>query len=234
MANQFLGLSLFIMLLSFFIILNAISSFEETKTQPVLNSLSMAFSNQEVVEDTAPGQMETQSPLTQLGSALDKIQALFTSQITAAQARQNRLGTQMFMRMKFKDFQNAIVSSLTVPKDAPVFISENKYVNMIPLLVSLMQTQEKEQVPYRMDMVLSIEENPSTIAADAPEKFAAYNRSVTVIAEKLEKAGLPKYQVTAGLKQGEPGYIELTFHRYEPFDPLGTRAGIDQQVQDTP
>ena len=48
MANQFLSLSMFLMLLSFFIVLNSMSTFEKEVAVPaVLNSLSMAFSKQE-------------------------------------------------------------------------------------------------------------------------------------------------------------------------------------------
>ena len=75
MANQFLGLSLFIMLLSFFIILNAISSFEITKTQPILNSLSMTFASKQTDQQIIPGKVVSQSSQKMEGSALDKIEA---------------------------------------------------------------------------------------------------------------------------------------------------------------
>ena len=42
------------MLLSFFIILNSMSNFDVTKSQPVLNSLSVAFSKIATNEDTNP------------------------------------------------------------------------------------------------------------------------------------------------------------------------------------
>ena len=48
MANQFLSLSLFLMLLSFFIVLNSMSDFEKQTAVPaVLNSLSLAFSSRD-------------------------------------------------------------------------------------------------------------------------------------------------------------------------------------------
>ena len=42
-SSQLLGLSLFIMLLAFFIVLNAISNFEESKIKPVMANLSHTF-----------------------------------------------------------------------------------------------------------------------------------------------------------------------------------------------
>ena len=231
MANQFLGLSLFIMLLSFFIILNAISTFEVTKTRPVLNSLTMAFSSQETKDIRPPGKALEASPASQLGSNLDRIQALFESQITAVQASKNRLGNMMFIRMPFEEFQNAVISSLTIPVDDAQAIGGDSYVNMLPLLVSLLQTNS--DVSYKMDMVLNLEQDPSDMVLDAPDQFRAANVSVADIAERLENAGLPKYQVTTGLKQGEAGVVELMFRRYEPFNPIQDQVTTGQPPPET-
>jgi len=43
MGSSFLNLSLFIMLLSFFIVMNSVSSYETTKISPVIDSIEMAF-----------------------------------------------------------------------------------------------------------------------------------------------------------------------------------------------
>ncbi len=87
------------------------------------------------------------------------------------------------------------------------------------MLVSLMETDR--EVAYTMDMLLNIEEKPSALSAGDPLRFATLNKSISSVALKLEEAGLPKHQVTAGLKQGESGFIELVFRRYLPFSPLG-------------
>lgn len=214
---------MFIMLLSFFIILNAISSYDVTKTSPVLNSLSMTFSKEEMIDDIMPGKMLAESAQTQNASALDRIEAAFRSQITAAETKQNRLGTTMFIRMPFDDFKKGMMKSLVIPNASrrTAFL-ENDRVDFLPMLVSLMETER--DTSYTMDMVLNIEEHPAALVADDPKRFAAINRSISQIALKLENSGLPKHQVTAGLKQGKVGYIDLVFRRYLPFNPLGTAA----------
>ncbi|MEZ5815122.1 MAG: hypothetical protein R3E13_10475 [Alphaproteobacteria bacterium] len=226
MANQFLGLSLFIMLLSFFIILNAISSFETTKTQPVLNSLSMAFSNKDAVEDIMPGKMLAETAEMQSGSTLDRIEAVFKSQITAAETRQNRLGTTMYVHMPFEDFKRGIMKSIVIP-DLSDVRSAAVPMDLLPMLVSLMETSR--DTAYTMDMILNIEENPAVLWAKDPEGFSALNKSISAIAAKLEEAGLPKYQVTAGLKQGKTGFIDIIFRRYVPFSPLDAQNAIPEQ-----
>ena len=219
MANQFLGLSMFIMLLSFFIILNAISGFEETKAQPVLNSLSMAFSNKETVDDFMPGKMDIETAGKRDGSTLDNIEAAFKSQITAVETKQNRLGTTMYVHLPFEDFKKGIMKSLVIPEvSGPP--SDHGHMDLLPMLVSLMETGR--DATYTMNMILTIEENPSTLFTNNFESFSAYNNSISSIALKLEEAGLPKYQVTSGLKQGKAGFVDIVFQRYIPFSPLGT------------
>ena len=222
MANQFLGLSLFVMLLSFFIILNAISSFEVSKSATVLNSLSLTFSKDKTLEEIMPGKMTIESAQTQQGSMLDKIEAVFKSQIAAAETKQNRFGTIMYVRIPFDDFERGMTSSLTISQKAPNSLSSEVDMDMIPMLVSLMETERS--VIYTMDMMRNIEENPATLFDENPETFMQMNKSIASIAAKLEQAGLPRYQVTAGLKQGEPGYVDLIFRRYKPFNPLGVNA----------
>lgn len=232
MANQFLGLSLFIMLLSFFIILNAISSFEVTKSQPVLNSLTVAFSSKRATQDVAPGKIEMPTKSQQLGSTLDQVQALFQSQIASVQAKQNRLGTTMVIKMPYDEFQKSLRNSLTVRDDTPSLMNADA-VDLLPMLVSLLETQR--DVTYKMDMLLQVEDEPTAIISDSPARFASLNRSVSALAQTLEEAGLPRKQVSAGLKQGDDGIIELVFTRYLPFDPLGGgKISEEQPAEETP
>ena len=227
MANQFLGLSLFIMLLSFFIILNAISNYEITKSRPVLNSLNIAFSTKETLDITPPGLQQTQNQDQQLGSTLDRIEELFRSQISSVEAKQNRLGTVMHVRLPFNDFQNALISSLTVPREPPA--PGAQAVDLLPMLVSLLETQRS--VAYKMDMVLNVEESLPYLVAEQPGRFAVYNRAISEVAYKLEDSGLPKVQISAGLESGDAGMIDLFFSRYQPFNPLGVNAPPQEQAQ---
>ncbi len=218
MANQFLGLSLFIMLLAFFIILNSISTYEDTKSRPVLNSLIVAFSNREPVDVLPPGPMDMVSETQNLGSTLDKLESLFSAQITAADTRQNRLGTIMYVRAPFDDFRDAITSSLSGAPAPLVNPLDEQNIDLLPMLVSLLETDDA--VPYKMDMILNVEQEPSALLAESPEQFVVHNNAVSAIARKVTESGLPTRQITVGIGQGEPGFINLVFRRYEPFNPV--------------
>ena len=227
MANQFLGLSLFIMLLAFFIILNAISTFEDTKSRPVLNSLMVAFSNRDPTELIPPGPTLEKSPMFNLGSTLDKLEALFQSQISEAQTKQNRLGTTMYLRMPFEPFRDAVYSSLSAAPQAPVSPIDDAQVNLLPMLVSLLETGDS--VAYKMDMILNINDDPALLVSEGPEVYSIHNNAISGIARRITDAGLPTKQITAGIRQGDEGYVNLVFRRYEPFNP--TRSGIEEQEE---
>ena len=110
MANQFLSLSLFLMLLSFFIVMNGLSEFgvEEDRAKSVLNSLSMAFTNESVPTEESPGIEPTIYNEQREGDTLEMVEGLFNAHISNVQTKKNRLGTQMHVRMPISSFENAI------------------------------------------------------------------------------------------------------------------------------
>jgi len=215
-TNQFLALSLFIMLLAFFIILNALSNYEDIKSRPVLNSLATAFANKSPKDPMAPNAVESKQKSISEGDTLDKLQTLFSAHITAAEASKNRLGTKMHIRLPLRQFE----SSLLAP-------SRNNIRNarlgapgtFTPTLLSLMQTRESE-IPYRMDMVLNTQDKPASAVIDAPEQIRADMQKISTLAKRLEDSGLEKKLVSAGLAQGEVGMIDLYFTRYIPVNPI--------------
>lgn len=223
MANQFLALSLFIMLLAFFIVLNVMSSFEEDKSRPVLRSISVAFSNQELPEDLYQGVEESPEDLLGEGDTLDKIQALFKGTISGIETKQNRLGTMMHIRMPVEKFEQSFAES----PESPGPSSRLKMIRgpLVQTLVTLMNT--KEGIPYRMDMVLNLPERPGAMKEEELPALEAGLEKVSGYAEKLEAAGLPEKFITAGLAAGREGMIDLYFNRYMPFDPTS-------QKQDNP
>jgi hypothetical protein len=221
MASQFLGLSLFIMLLSFFIILNALSTFETIKSQEILNSLNTSFSLERPVALSAPGKVESFDQSINEGSILDNLQSYFTSQIADVKAKQNRAGTEMHIRMPFDKFQEAIASALTVQKnpDRPDGVDRS----FLPTLVSLMDTQNT--TPYRMDIMIASPLSPEKLVSEAPEKYKRMSQDVAAIAKKLEDSGMPVKFLSVGIGTGQEGMVDLYFRRHEAFMLSETPAG---------
>ncbi len=214
MANQFLSLSLFLMLLSFFIIMNAVSDFDETKAQPVLNSLSIAFSNETIEISKSPAEVEPNfyEELRE-GDALESMEGLFNAHISGFEARRNRLGTMMHVRVPIGRFENAIDINGFADLETPVSTSGSFVQTMIALLRS-----NNNGVPYRMDMVLNMREEPLSLYQNNQSAFLVNLRRMSALAVKLETLGLPKKMLSAGLSQGEEGYLDLFFYKYKPFE----------------
>lgn len=220
MANQFLALSLFLILLSFFIVMNAVSAFEDMKTYPALNSISIAFSSAPLKQLSAPE--DTENPRASLGEGdtFERLNGLFNAHISNFQMSKNRLGTQMYMRLPLAVFENSI--------DIPYLRTGNPSEQgaFLPTLVSLLRS-EGNDLPYRMEMFLNIPAEAASYSTENPQDFAQNMRAVSSLAEKLERNGLPKYLVSAGLKKGESGYIELIFMKHKPYNPLESAIAED-------
>ncbi len=224
MANQFLTLSLFIMLLSFFIILNTVSNFETLKSKPVLNSLALAFANREVEQDLQPETIEAPEQAANEGDTLTKLDRLFNAQIIGAEVSRNRLGTIMHVRMSVKEFEKAISRSGGQTDVVITPGTETSDGSFFPTLVSLVQSHNMG-APYRMDMVLNAKDAPAEMAKDNPEVLKSRIATIESFSKTLESFGLPKKFMSAGLRQGDPEMIDIYFKRYEPFNPLGNQSG---------
>ncbi len=217
MANQFLALSLFVMLLSFFIILNSMSSYEELKAESIIQSLSISFSTKPVNEaELAPNIEEDTMESFREGDSLDRLNKLFSAQIAGIKASKNRLGTEMLLRLNLEDFEAQLLEPL---KEGD--LSQVERTEFMATLVSLLDAEN--DVPYRMDMVLNLNGNPAELQNSDPVRIRTAGKKVSGFAAKIEEAGLPPYLVTAGLGDGESQTIDLYFRRYEPFNPVGVK-----------
>lgn len=227
MGQQYLGLSLFIILLCFFIVLNSLSSFETSKAQKAVQSVQFAFSGKtEEQEGALPSVRMTPTQSLEEGDALDKLKALFSAQIKSFKVSTNRLGTEMMVRLPVAEFDAALRSA----SDAG-FTEESAFKKkggaFLPTLVSLLETAQTE-VPYRMDILLNIPENPATMSVDNSDRAQKILKQTAEFSRRLETAGMPRKLVSTGVAQSrkdhafdESGeYIELYFRRYVAVDPL--------------
>lgn len=215
MANQFLALSLFLMLLSFFIVLNSVSSFEVSKSQPIMNSLSLAFGSKTVLKPVAPAMEPAEDPFVsgkKEGDTLQELEGLFNASISGFQARRNRFGTIMHVRLPIGRFENALDFS----SYENLNVQLGRQGAFLPTLITLLRAQERGQ-SYRLDMVLNSSSDPAVEDHAQNEDFMGALTRITALAQKLEQQGLPTKMMSAGLKQGEGEMLDLYFYRYVPF-----------------
>ncbi len=213
MANQFLSLALFLMLLAFFIVMNASSNYEETKARPVMNSIALAFSGE--VSDNARAPTPKKNHLTAIGEGdtLEDLEGLFNAHMAGFKVSSNRLGTVMHVQTSIGEFENAI-DVMGVDYNEVELGGEGAFLmTMVTLLRS-----KKKSMPYRVDMVINIPKDPAVFQKQNKDEFMLNLKRVSGFAKTLEEAGLPKKMVSAGLAKGDAGMIDLYFYRYKPID----------------
>lgn len=236
MGRQFLALSLFVILLAFFVVLTSLSEYDSTKAMPVLSSLEMAFAGKQLEREADKSAAEkAEFDNLRQGDTLDKIKASLNATISDFDARKNRLGTEMYVRMPRRDFERALQASVGLPDDNRALSGMDG--PFISTLISLLNAAREER-PYRMDILLETETNPAALQNEAPEKIAALMQRVSGYSAALQNAGLPEFLVSAGLSyrgqrdEAEGDFVELVFTRHKSFDPsVGRTVAEIAEVQ---
>ena len=228
---QLLSLSLFIMLLAFFIVLNSVSSFEDEKITPIMGSLEKTFSTRlQNIPLQRPSTRSDEMDSRGEGqvSRLDELEELFRSQITALKIEVNRETGTMWVRGPYDKLNEAIMAAALPVRpqdeseDSPYFL---------PTLISLLNTLEQGRA-MRMDMLLNVEENPLEVKLDNPADFVIQRDRIGKFARVLEQAGLPALQISVGLNKGEKDMVDLIFRPFTPHDALKGQ-NIDEPSNNT-
>lgn len=218
-VGQMMNLSLFIMLLAFFIVLNAISSYEDKKTESVKHSVEMAFSKNPRVREAAPSVKMDPAQAMKEGSAFSRIEALFDSEISSFKLEKNeRLGI-MMVDVPYQEFSDSIMAVgqkdlLRYPTRSAV-----KANIFLPTLASLLKTRI-DGIPTRMEIIVHTKSNPANLKNQDPVNLLATVNQVGAFSRKLDDQGMPQNLINIGLSKGKPEIITLVFRRHIPFSPI--------------
>ena len=216
LGSQIPSLSLFVIMLAFFIVLNAISTVKDEKVKPMLQAVEEAFASKiNQVEDWESSSAPDEEKSINEGRVIDRMETMFTAHIAGIETQKDEGSGTLLMRMKYSDFTAAVTS---VGANAPA------NTDFMRTLTSMLRSDAAHQ-PYRMDAFLQVGENPSTLQSEQPQKMAVLMRDLGVLAQHLEEAGLPQKLMTIGIEQGPEGMIELLFRPHVPYNPLGTVGG---------
>lgn len=223
--TMLMNLSLFIMLLAFFIVLNAISSFVEHKQQPVVQSLQMTFSTQAIRPDVAPSVApdDTTQSIRE-GETIERIDALFKSQITSFDVVKDEGSGTMEVTLPIDVFSGSVMAigqEDMLKSSADVKVKGKKF--FLPTLVSIMKS-DAHGVPYRLDILLHVDDNPALLQNRDPKALAESMVRGAQLTAKLEQAGLAQRLLSVGVEKGDKNLVRLLFRPHEPFTPLEAEA----------
>ncbi|MAZ76528.1 MAG: hypothetical protein CMH31_04415 [Micavibrio sp.] len=218
-SGTLMNLSLFIMLLAFFIVLNSLSSYEEQLVGDVVQSLDTTFSKDPQKEDIAPS--VTPDPVNSVkeGDTFERIDALFQSQIISYKKSISSNRGKMIIKLPLEKFSRAIMAA--GQKDlTKMNVQRNPRGNfIIPTLVSILKS-DKKNITYRMNILLQVPDNPAHFQNQSPTEMAALMRRGSALTERLEQGGFPQKLLNIGVAKGNPAIVVLVFEPHIPFSPV--------------
>lgn len=205
MASQLMGLSLFIMMLAFFIVLNAISSFHEQKVDPVMKSVSGTFGGEndaDIITVEAPvtsGNKEGE------GSALEKIEALFKTNIAGIKADINEATGTMHLQVPFDEFYDLAVNNGSGNNQ------NEKTKQLFTVSLSSLMKARDYGLGYRVDLLVGIGQNPAKAKVESPSYMQEISRQMGKIALSLNKSGIDNSAISVGIHHGIADMIDVYF-----------------------
>jgi len=211
-SGQLLALALFLMLLAFFIVLNAISSFEEVKVTPAMQSLGQTFGTKYdnliimEVTGTQPSEKEHIDESTGEGSTVEKMQALFESEIAGHKAQINKSDGTLFFKAPYDEFLDMIMSKEF--REANV-TSEKAEQAFTPTFISLLRQEERGR-PYRLHIILTVDKTPAHLKNKNPRLLQNTVLRLEEAIKILTDAGLQNRLIDASVSQSsDPDFIEI-------------------------
>ena len=189
-------LSLKLLLLGFFILLNALSQYEEDRARRVLVSVNQAFDGRVDVsdgEDTYPsalGQLEQEAAL------IDAVGRLLDDLLPAVRTTTSQDGTRLRLEL----------SASSIFQPGGTGLQPGRALLMRRLAAALTAGQRGD-LQYRFEIL----HGPLAGAADsaAAEPAALAIRRSGVLARDLVDRGVPAEKLSVGLLPGRPGRIRL-------------------------
>lgn len=210
LGSQILGLTMFIMLLAFFIILNSISTFNQEKVQPLRESLQMAFTSTLTTSvDLDPSIVSTADKENSEGKVTARLERLFSANIAGVEAKTDDGTGTILLRMKYDDFKKAVSA-------AEAGVSSKS--DFMRTLVSLVRT-DMSGFTYRMDAFVQVSGNPAHLQNRDPRKINAIMGELAGLATHLGRTGLPDKLMSFGIEEGDEGMVEVLFRPHVPYNP---------------
>lgn len=139
MSGQFISLSLFMILLSFFIVLVAHSNYDETKIRKITSGLRITFSDHRGDDLYEVGEAKKVSDIYSGLSNVKDVQGVFSAEISGIEAIESRGGDTLAMRIPTVRFLRALDNG-----------------DMWAALSSFLQANELK--PYHMEIFVNVDD----------------------------------------------------------------------------
>lgn len=224
LGGQMMTLSVFIMMLAFFIVLNAISSERQDRSGPALRSVEQTFSvKDESRELSAPdlgGEAEAESGE---GDAMDGLDTLFRAVLPGVKTERDGTRGVLHVRMTLEALAAALaqIENVKLPEESVYRWKPGSFVDTLVGIVAL----SEKGVSLRMDLLLNLPAEPADMRPGDPAALAAAMREAGRIGALLEGAGLSPENLSVGLRQGQPRTVDIYFRETKASTHAGNGNG---------
>ena len=208
-------LSLNLILLAFFIVLNALSKYQEDKAQVVLESVNRAFNGKLESAQFAPTYKASLGVLPEAESLTKEVGSLFESIIPATRSKRNERATMMRIDLP--------VASLFRPADRR--LRRDRKV-LVRRLANALLHEKRKHLIYDLDVLHGVaapsDADPSQVSSTP---YGLEVRRVGLMARRLVLAGLSPQSLSIGILPGKPGTFRIVLRlRGEEHAPAGSEG----------
>lgn len=206
--TPYMSLSLMILLLAFFIVLNAISNFQDSKIKPRIESIDKQFATKAVGDTSLPSRITSPENAGGAGDAFDNVEGGLKSQGIPFTSERLRGNSVLFVRVPEQRFLAMIGLGNAADSD-----EKNIFLGKIAMML---MPSSSLGVRYKMNVLLAMGDNPAAVAKDNPDKAKARLHLADRIANTLIRHQFNPALLTTGLQSGTEGYIDIYFETINP------------------
>lgn len=192
-SNIVLLLSLNLILLAFFILLNALSEFEEDRTRAVLESVNRTFSGKIEPSDSTEAIEGSLGALAEAEDMVRAVGSLFKAIIPSSRSSQTRQALSVRIELPATALFRPGKSRLRRERSV-----------LIRRLAGLLTRKRVNIQGYRLEVLLGIRRQAGELTSRSLEV-----RRATELAHRLEDAGLPSTALAIGVMPGLPGAVHF-------------------------
>ncbi|WP_420549416.1 hypothetical protein [Curvivirga sp.] len=214
-------LSLFLLLLAFFILLNTLSTFEEAKARKVIKSVTSTFKTELINETKAQIMISTIGPVPEANRIIDDVEKLWVTAVPIAEVESLRDGSVMQMTVPTREV--FVVGEIALRADRldlfrdTAAILEKPFEGNVLELQFMLGVDSLDRLKTTLPKIVGTEidqtVNPEEINLNEPDED---NRSLAfartgVVAQQLISEGAPKSSISIGLMHGDPKTVRMRF-----------------------
>ena len=198
-SNIVLLLSLMLILLAFFILLNSLSEFEADKTHAVIESVNRAFNGKIESGDRTPAYSASLGALPEAEAKMREVGSLFEAIIPSARVKRTRRANAVRVEL----------SAASLFRPAGVKLRPGGEI-LIQRLAQLLARDPRGSPSYDLEVLLGVGAPPAGGAGPVtPDPRSLEVRRAALLAQRLVEEGLPPPMLSIGLLPRQPGTLRF-------------------------